>query len=133
MDVRVDGKVALITGGSRGIGAATVQLLAASGARVMITSRKQDKLDEAALQNVATTTGGGYYRAMDREQLATIYDQLDKIETRKVDTVTFRPKTELYWVPLGAMLILSMLSQALLLVHWPHRRVRTARTEAARS
>ena len=92
----------------------------------------EDKLDEAALQNVATATGGGYYRAMDREQLATIYDQLDKIETRKVDTVTFRPKTELYWVPLGAMLILSMLSQALMLVHWPRRRIRVNAPEAAR-
>jgi Ca-activated chloride channel family protein len=93
----------------------------------------EDKLDEAALQNVANATGGGYYRAMDRQQLATIYDKLDQIETRKVDTVTFRPKTELYWIPLGAMLILSMLSQALLLVHWPRRRATATTTEAART
>jgi len=82
----------------------------------------EDKLDEAALQDVASATGGGYYRAMDRQQLATIYDKLDQIETRKVDTVTFRPKTELYWIPLGALVVLSMLGQALLLVRWPHRR-----------
>ncbi|BCP52668.1 membrane protein [Kaistia sp. 32K] len=92
----------------------------------------EDKLDEAALQDVASATGGGYYRAMDREQLATIYDKLDQIETRKVDTVTFRPKTELYWIPLGALVVVSMLGQALLLVRWPHRRpAGEAKVEAA--
>jgi Ca-activated chloride channel family protein len=86
----------------------------------------EDKLDETALQDVASATGGGYYRAMDRQQLATIYDKLDRIETRKVDTITFRPKTELYWIPLGALVILSMLGQALLLIRWPHGRAATA-------
>src|SRR4029079_12729909 len=48
MDVRLDGKVALVTGASRGIVKATAATLAASGAAVMLSSRKQDALDEAA-------------------------------------------------------------------------------------
>src|SRR5215468_10806440 len=48
MDVRLDGKVALVTGASKGIGRAIGATLAASGARVMLSSRKQDALDEAA-------------------------------------------------------------------------------------
>jgi len=48
MDVRLDGKVALVTGASKGIGRAIGAALAASGARVMLSSRKQDALDEAA-------------------------------------------------------------------------------------
>ena len=57
MELRLDGKVAVVTGGSRGIGLATAKRLAAAGARVMITSRKKDALAEA----VATIEGEAAY------------------------------------------------------------------------
>jgi NAD(P)-dependent dehydrogenase (short-subunit alcohol dehydrogenase family) len=46
--VRLKDKVALITGGNSGIGLATAQLFIAEGAKVVITGRNQDTLDQAA-------------------------------------------------------------------------------------
>ncbi|MCB4767399.1 VWA domain-containing protein [Ancylobacter sp. Lp-2] len=91
----------------------------------------EEKLDEAALKQVAEATGGGFYRALDRDQLAQIYTRLDQIEARKVDTVSFQPKVELFWLPLAGLTLLSMLAQALRLLRWPRRRA-VSPSEAAR-
>ena len=42
-----EGKIAVITGGNSGIGLATAQRLAAEGAHVFITGRRQSELDAA--------------------------------------------------------------------------------------
>ncbi|HZQ59588.1 MAG TPA: SDR family oxidoreductase [Acidimicrobiales bacterium] len=55
MDLRLDGKVAIVTGASKGIGLAIAAGFAEAGASVMITSRKADALEQAA----ATITPSG--------------------------------------------------------------------------
>ena len=47
VDGRLDGKVAVVTGASTGIGRATFEMFARAGATVVGASRTQSKLDEA--------------------------------------------------------------------------------------
>lgn len=72
------------------------------------TTVGEDKLDEQALRDVADAAEGKYYFAADRQSLEGIYDELDKIETRKVKTVSHRPRRDLHYWPLAAALLLSI-------------------------
>ena len=54
MTKKLEGKTAVITGGTEGIGLATAKLFANEGAYVFITGRRQKELDEAVRQSAAT-------------------------------------------------------------------------------
>ena len=57
MEISLEGRVALVTGASRGIGKAIAATMSASGAKVMLTSRKLDALQAAAAEMVGETPG----------------------------------------------------------------------------
>jgi 3-oxoacyl-[acyl-carrier protein] reductase len=50
MDLGIDGKVALVTGASQGIGFGIAKELAQEGARVAVSSRTQEKIEAAAAE-----------------------------------------------------------------------------------
>src|SRR5271155_3876456 len=54
---KLEGKVAVITGGTAGIGLAAAKLFAAEGAYVFITGRRQKELDDAVKEIGSNVTG----------------------------------------------------------------------------
>jgi 3-oxoacyl-[acyl-carrier protein] reductase len=60
MDLGLKNKVALVTGASRGLGYATAHQLLLDGARVVINSRSQEKLEQAA-DKLRIDTGGDVF------------------------------------------------------------------------
>ena len=75
------------------------------------TTTGEEALDEAALQAVASTSGGTYFHANDREELEGIYTEIDQLDTREVESVSYRPRTDLYHWPLAAVLLIGITGQ----------------------
>ena len=63
------GKVAIVTGSTKGIGRAMVEGLAAAGAGVVVSSRKQELCDEVAAEIRAADRGRGAAAGLPRRRL----------------------------------------------------------------
>jgi NAD(P)-dependent dehydrogenase (short-subunit alcohol dehydrogenase family) len=96
----LSGKVALITGGSRGIGRSIAEAYAGRGARVVITARKQEELDQTVAEikkdgNEITAIASHAGRP---EQLEALVDevigshgQIDVLVNNAATNVAFTP------------------------------------------
>jgi NAD(P)-dependent dehydrogenase (short-subunit alcohol dehydrogenase family) len=83
MSKKLEGKVALVTGGRSGIGLATDRRFAAEGAHVFITSRRQTELDEAVRHIGKQVTGvsGDITNLADLDRLiATVKQQQGRLD-----------------------------------------------------
>lgn len=67
-------------------------------------------LDERTLNEISTMTNGRYFRAIDTKQLDSISIVLNKLEPIEYEEENYKPKTLLYFYPLGGAMVLAILS-----------------------
>lgn len=73
------------------------------------TINPSSELDSKTLTEIAQVTGGIYQRARNARELNEIYEALDELEPIEQDQETYRPVKSLYYWPLGAALLMSLL------------------------
>ncbi|WP_405412028.1 vWA domain-containing protein [Maribacter sp. Asnod1-A12] len=69
---------------------------------------RQVEIDEDLLKDIATATGGRYFRATDNESLEEIYDEINKLEKTEVEEFKYYRYEEKFrfWVLLAGGLLL---------------------------
>ncbi len=85
MTLKLAEKVAVITGGSTGIGLAIAKRFASEGAKVYITGRRQEELD-AAVQAIGGTAESARVDSADMSQLHALFDHV-KAKHGKLDVL----------------------------------------------
>ena len=100
VDFRLDDKIAIVTGGSRGIGEAIARGFADQGAAVVISSRKQEGLD--AVAKSINASGGKAVpiacHAGKPDDIAALFDRVNK-ELGGVDILVNNAATNPYFGP----------------------------------
>jgi len=71
------------------------------------------EIDEAILRDIATRTGGKYFRATDNDKLIQVYNEIDQLEKSKIDVRQFSRKQEKYFLP--ALIAFCLLAFEILL------------------
>jgi len=69
----------------------------------------ENAMNTDVLQAISKTTGGSYFTALDRISLLAVYDELDRLEPQKLDSISYRPKRQYFHYPLAVMIICNLL------------------------
>jgi Ca-activated chloride channel family protein len=111
--------IILLTDGANNAGSVdpmtAAQAVASLGIRVYtigmgradFAAAQGDEIDEATLQEIATTTDGRYFRAEDLESLQQIYDQINSLERSEVERQVFvQWQEQAGFLMIGALILL---------------------------
>nr|WP_062341550.1 SDR family oxidoreductase [Herbidospora sakaeratensis] len=80
ISMNLDGRIAVVTGASSGIGAATAEHLASLGARVALVARRADRLDDLAAR-IAENGGRALVLAADVTDAAALRAAADRVRS----------------------------------------------------
>lgn len=101
--IDLEGRVAVVTGGSRGVGRATAQLLARAGAEIVIAYRSRDDEADETVRSIEADGGAAWGRRGDLTEAAEVSALFDDVEARcgRVDIVVVNHGI---WPPEGVAL-----------------------------
>lgn len=102
-------KVYTIGVGSEGYAPIPVQ----DGAGRVVMQREKVNIDEKLLTQIATETGGKYFRVSDNEGLTKVYKEIDDLEKSTIEVTSLRQYTDRY-LPLAALAFLLLVLEWLL-------------------
>ena len=71
------------------------------------------EFDEKSLQNIATMTGGQYFRATNNNKLRSIYQEIDQMEKTKIDVREYNKKNEEFYI-FAIVALLLLVAEVLL-------------------
>ena len=66
----------------------------------------EDALDMETIARVSELTGGQQFEALDQQQLLRAYQTIAELEPDLYETISFRPRQSLHWLPVGVALLL---------------------------
>ena len=66
----------------------------------------EEALDVDTIARVSEVSGGRHFQALDREQLQRAYRDIGELEPELYETISFRPRQSLHWVPVAVALVL---------------------------
>ena len=66
----------------------------------------EDALDMETIERVSRITGGKHFQALDQAALALAYKAIAELEPSLYETVSYRPRSSLHWLPIGLALFL---------------------------
>jgi Ca-activated chloride channel homolog len=88
----------------------------------IVMQKEKVNIDEKLLTQIATETGGRYFRARDNESLRNIYSDIDKLEKSKVEITALKRYSEQFFpfaLAAAALLLLELVLRFTLFKKFP--------------
>jgi Ca-activated chloride channel homolog len=73
----------------------------------------EEALDTATIERVSEVSKGRDFQALDRDQLRQAYQTIGELEPELYETLSFRPRQSLHWVPVALSLCLYLIYHSL--------------------